>query len=103
MNIPGDDPSDLMNQLLAAGVTLRVDACKRLRMTGDPGALSAELVERVTSAKPRMIKLVRLHQCTACGSREFSDVPIHDAHSLRRDCAKCGRTAGFPRWQPEAD
>jgi len=103
MMIPSAEHLKLLNELLAAGVSLRVDACKRLSMRVEPGVLTDELVERVKAVKPLLVDLVRLSRCERCGSTEFTDVPIHDGNSLRRDCAVCGRTAGFPKWQPQAD
>ena len=103
MMIPSPEPSELMDELLAAGVSLRVDVCRRLRMRAEPGVLTDELIERVKAAKPMLIDLVRLSRCERCGSTEFTDVPIHDGNSLRRDSALCGRMAGFPKWQPRAD
>ncbi len=37
-------------------------------------------------------------RCEHCDSPEFTDMPIHGGQSLRRDCAKCGRYHGFPKW-----
>ena len=103
MMIPSANPSELLDELLAAGVSLRVDGCRRLRMRAEPGVLTDELIERVKAVKPLLVDLVRLSRCERCGSTEFADVPIHDGNSLRRDCAVCGRTASFPKWQPQAD
>lgn len=36
--------------------------------------------------------------CDRCRHAEFREVPIHDGQSIRRDCARCGRTWGFPVW-----
>jgi hypothetical protein len=36
--------------------------------------------------------------CKKCGSTITVDVPIHGGRSTRRDCGRCGRTLGFPRW-----
>jgi len=41
-------------------------------------------------------------QCGRCGHTEYRDTPIHDGQSVRRDCANCGRTYGFPVWKGEA-
>ncbi len=38
--------------------------------------------------------------CERCGSDQHKDFPIHGGRSIRRDCAQCGRTIGFSRWQP---
>lgn len=37
-------------------------------------------------------------RCDRCGSIEFVEVPIHEGDSVRRDCARCRRTWGFPVW-----
>ena len=39
--------------------------------------------------------------CPKCGSSQFVDTEIHDGESLRRDCARCHRTAGFIFWHGE--
>lgn len=36
--------------------------------------------------------------CTRCGKHAYRDSVIHDGRSVRRDCASCNRTAGFPVW-----
>lgn len=37
-------------------------------------------------------------RCDRCGSAEFIEVAIHGGASVRRDCARCRRTWGFPVW-----
>ena len=37
-------------------------------------------------------------QACRCGSQKFLDVRIHGGQSIRRDCARCSRTVGFPIW-----
>jgi hypothetical protein len=41
-------------------------------------------------------------KCDRCGFDKFVDVvlrhPPHDGQSVRRDCARCKLTAGFPVW-----
>jgi hypothetical protein len=39
-------------------------------------------------------------RCTRCGASAWIDTTIHGGRSTRRDCATCGRTEGFPRWNP---
>jgi hypothetical protein len=36
--------------------------------------------------------------CDRCGFGKFIDSPIHDGQSVRRDCARCKTTLGFPVW-----
>jgi hypothetical protein len=44
--------------------------------------------------------IVEGEACTRCGSTAFVDSAIHAGRSIRRDCADCNRTAGFPVWNP---
>jgi hypothetical protein len=37
-------------------------------------------------------------RCDRCHGTAFVDIPIHDGESTRRDCARCHRTWGFPKW-----
>jgi hypothetical protein len=37
-------------------------------------------------------------RCDRCLGTTFTDTPIHDGQSVRRDCARCKRTLGFPVW-----
>ena len=39
-----------------------------------------------------------LTTCNRCGSEDYHDTPIHGGRSTRRDCAKCRRFMGWPRW-----
>lgn len=53
------------------------------------------------AANPWRAKAMTVAQtvaCDRCGFDEFVDVPIHSGTSTRRDCARCGFTAGFPVW-----
>jgi hypothetical protein len=36
--------------------------------------------------------------CPRCHATKFTDVPIHEGRSTRRDCDRCGFTIGFPTW-----
>jgi hypothetical protein len=40
--------------------------------------------------------------CDKCGSTEFREAAIHGGASTRRDCARCGRFMGFPKWAQAA-
>lgn len=42
-----------------------------------------------------------IFQCEKCGFDRNVDTPIHDGRWLRRDCARCKFTAGFPVWHGE--
>ena len=87
--------AELLAELTAAGVTARVDGRSRLHLVGP---LTDDLLQRAKAHKPELVQAVRLSRCERCGSTDFIDVPIHAGESTRRDCRKCGRTAGFPRW-----
>ena len=39
-----------------------------------------------------------LTKCDSCRSTDYLDVDIHSGQSVRRDCAQCNRTLGFPKW-----
>ncbi len=34
-----------------------------------------------------------------CGSTDYRDVDIYNGQSVRRDCAKCLRFMGWPKWR----
>lgn len=45
-------------------------------------------------------------ECERCGSDRVVDVRLnhapHNGRSVRRDCARCGKTLGFPEWYGQA-
>ena len=58
------------------------------------GLLRAEgLVYRHPAADPRPLDV-----CDRCGAAAYTDTPIHSGQSLRRDCGRCRRFMGWPRW-----
>jgi len=93
-----NDPQHLYSELTEAGVTLSIDARDRLRVSAPSGILTAELSQRIRDHKPALVEIIKFSHCQSCGWPEFVDSPIHDGRSLRRDCAHCGRTAGFLIW-----
>ena len=43
------------------------------------------------------------YRCLRCGRLDdFTDTPIHDGRSTRRDCKRCGRFVEFARWCEKA-
>ena len=78
--------------------TLFIDSNDVLVVRGPFSALTGELAEVLRIHKPELVRILR---CNRCGSTEFVDTPIHDGKSLRRDCAQCHRTLGFPVWYRE--
>ena len=89
-----------MAELVAAGVTARVDGRSRLHLAGP---LTDDLLLRVKAHKPELVQAVRLSRCDRCGSTDFIDTTIHAGQSTRRDCAKCRRTWGFPVWYGKSE
>jgi hypothetical protein len=41
--------------------------------------------------------------CDRCGGARFRDHAIHNGASVRRDCAECGHTQGFPVWHGQRE
>ena len=47
---------------------------------------------------------VLLERCDRCHFEgPHKEELIHEGRSTRRDCGRCGRTLGFPRWDEPAD
>ena len=97
-------PAELLDTLTASGVRLEARGV-RILIDAPKGVLTAELRNALTLHKTGLIAALRLDSpCDNCGSTgTHSDVPIHDGRSTRRDCGRCGRTQGFPQWNPEAE
>lgn len=86
----------------AAG-QLRCQSC-------DPPTQARGLLEQLQNIRKREgIQTCRTHvapirpHCRRCFSTQFIDSKIHGGRSLRRDCAQCGLTAGFPMWWGRVD
>jgi len=59
----------------------------------------AQTIRRRLGIEARQPHVVPIEpHCPKCLAMEFHDVPIHGGHSVRRDCAKCGRFIAFPIW-----
>lgn len=63
--------------------------------TGDDLSPDDELPHGAVAHVPG---LLMREPCNRCGNATGGDVPIHQGRSTRRDCARCGRTMGFPVW-----
>lgn len=63
------------------------------------GALFDDSQPAKSHINPVALPLVAV--CAKCGPTEHVDAPIHDGNSVRRDCARCGWTLGFPIWHGE--
>ena len=53
------------------------------------------------TSKINPLALPLVAKCRKCPSTEHVDREIHDGRSVRRDCALCGWTLGFPKWNGE--
>jgi hypothetical protein len=92
--------TSLIQELSQAGVAMRVDARNRLLAMAPKGVMTTSLKAIIAEHKACIASTIQLSICQKCGSEEFIDVAIHGGNSVRRDCAKCGRTMGFPVWNP---
>jgi hypothetical protein len=53
---------------------------------------------RAASGLPPGGVAIRPGECPRCRSTGFRDAAIHNGQSVRRDCARCGRTIEFVTW-----
>lgn len=88
---------ELLADLQAQGFSVEV---RGIRVVISPACrITDQLAERIRKLRGPLASVVRLiANCERCGSDEVVDVPVHDGLSLRRDCATCGATLGFPNW-----
>ena len=91
---------ELYEELQDAGVRMSV---RGIYIIADApkGVLNEPTMEWIRLHRTEFLAHVRLNSpCTRCGGYTYVDVPIHAGGSIRRDCADCSRTKGFPVWQP---
>ena len=94
--------AELMANLARLGIRLEADANRLLYWPRS--AVTPDLAERVKAHKGELLAILRPSveaqsiTCARCRSVEFRDTPIHGGHSVRRDCARCGRFIDFPKW-----
>jgi hypothetical protein len=91
---------ELLSELAARGVQLVASADGERLGIQPPDSLTAELRQAVIDQRPTLLRLLR---CDRCGSTSYRDVPIHGGRSTRRDCGRCGRFIGWPRWYADAN
>jgi hypothetical protein len=97
---PVIDPAldTLLSDLAGVGAKLSVRGVK-LIIDAPDAAISRGLADRIRASKEALVLYARLNSpCEHCGSTSVNDVPIHVGRSVRRDCALCNRTLGFPHW-----
>lgn len=71
----------------------------RLQVDAPCGVMTRDMLGALREAKAEVIYELRLREpCTRCGAGTAVDTPIHGGRSIRRDCAVCGLTKGFPAW-----
>jgi hypothetical protein len=93
---------DLLGPLHAAGVRFSLRGI-HLAVDAPPGVLTADHISLIREHREELLDAMRLQgPCDSCGSTCFRDKPIHSGRSMRRDCAACGKTWGFPVWASEA-
>jgi hypothetical protein len=102
----------------------QLDACKRCGSTElwrnglgntrclwcDPPATAMNFQVRENENRNRLgigsrkkPSLPAITPCDRCHSTDFVDTSIHGGRSIRRDCAQCGLTIGFPMWFGKID
>jgi hypothetical protein len=76
----------------------------------DPPTAAMRLLSRVEEIRSRNANGLNRQNaptaephCRRCFSTQFVDSKVHGGRSIRRDCAQCGLTAGFPMWWGKVD
>lgn len=88
----------LLAHLRSMGVSLRPSGI-RIVLQAPLGILTPSVLAVIRQHKDIVRELVQLEgPCARCGDGRFRDRSIHSGRSLRRDCATCGHTWGFPLW-----
>ena len=103
--------ADLLTTLVARGVEFRAHGDElRFRPLEQ---LSPVDLKNLREHKATILRLLRsegivygnrfadprpMTTCDRCGSTTYLDVPIHGGWSIRRDCGRCTRFLGWPRW-----
>ena len=92
--------SGILERLASKHVRLSVRGI-RLDVDAPAGSLTPELARWLRDNKAELIEAVELDgPCGRCRNPKCVDTPIHAGASIRRDCSLCGRTWGFPLWDP---
>jgi hypothetical protein len=73
------------------------DALARRLLAHKADVLAALTTVRQPAVR-RMPAVVDANGACPCGSTKFTDVPIHDGKSVRRDCAQCSKFLSFAVW-----
>jgi hypothetical protein len=109
--------ADLLADCDAHGIRLLVASDGVLTIDAPQDTLTPDLMGRLKAHKAELLALLRptpeeaqlaptgdaspkvTKPVCRCGSTTWSDVPIHDGQSVRRDCDRCGRFLDFPIWR----
>lgn len=59
------------------------------------------LLTEPAAYSPPGVLLEKCDRCRCAGPHK--EELIHEGRSTRRDCGRCGRTLGFPRWDEPAE
>lgn len=74
------------------------------------GKVTPEDIDRLRKHKDAILLKLRLEKinpfasgtplttCDRCGASDYLDITIHGGRSTRRDCGRCNRFMGWPRW-----
>ena len=100
--IDAGDTGALLTSLTQMGVRFQGRGV-RLVLDAPRGLLTPTIALQLRQSKVRLLSALRMAApCDKCGRTEDIDRPIHGGRSVRRDCAACGRTKGFPIWNPHS-
>jgi hypothetical protein len=107
--------ADMLAECDAHGIRLLPADDGGLTIDAPHDALTPDLLDRLRAHKAELVALLQLTpnvpptrsvtqvdvpanpECH-CGATTWRDVPIHDGHSIRRDCGNCRRFIGFSVW-----
>lgn len=107
--------AELLTDLIARGVEFRARGDRLAFRPMD--RLTHADVENIRCHKRALLGLLRAEGfiyenpdadprpravCDRCGSDAHVDTTIHEGQSHRRDCARCHRFLGWPRWYGQA-
>lgn len=102
----------LLNECRIQCVTLHPIGSDSLSVDAPESALTDDLIARLKAFKAKLLALLITEseqnfeagdtpdaQTRRCGNTTTRDVPIHNGHSTRRECERCGRFIDFPIWR----
>jgi putative DNA primase/helicase len=100
IGLSGDNPGDAHHAQLAQDNPSLFLTQAREETEGENGVVMKEQQDRAQAV--HAVQPVLTDGCPKCGHPETVDVPVRGGEAVRRDCARCGHTMGFPKWSTEA-